>query len=372
MSILVEMIHYSFSHPILNLIIMLLLGGVYVYPIFNKRGLIYRQHADSRLNFWFFLVLVSLFCTFSFSNGDFYNYQGAFLRTVRYGKSGHMEFVYDWLINHITHSYLVWRLIVWSIATYFTILSFKRLGLSSIPAYASLTLFYVTTLYIMRGNLGVAIMLYGLTFLLNPPKGKIGGATVLGLLLILVSYCFHKSMILSVALLFLANLNFTRTRIRWSLYLFPVSVIAMRYFLDYMVDNGLGADDELSIYAKHYAGVQQFISNANGWIANFFCYGPVYYTIYYTYRHNLLEKFPKPIKFFYNYWYVWVYIASVCAFQDVGGWYFSRFMYMSNMPWAVFMAYLYANTPNSKQMKLLTLWAYIGAVYPVLYSVYKY
>lgn len=363
----------SYTDPIFNMMVVLLLAVVYVYPVFCKRGLVYRHVADARLNFWFFLIVVTLFCTFSFSTGDFFNYEKGFRMIVRTGRSGHFEGVYVWLVNHITHTYLVWRLIIWGSTTYVTLIAFRRLSIPAVPAYAAITVFFLSTLYVMRGNLGVAIMFYGLTLLFVPFHGKKHLSYVLGVLLIGVSYFFHKSMILSLVLLLVALIDIDRRKIRWSIYLFPVAVVVMRYLLQYMGDNGLESMDErISSYSRSYANAQQFVANTNGLIAYFFTYGAAFYTIYYAYKVKLVEQLPRHIRFFYNYWYIWVYMAAACYFQEIGGWYFSRFMYMSTLPWAVFMAYIYARFPNSKSIKVITAWEMLGVLYLIAHSIYKH
>jgi len=265
-------------------------------------------------------------------------------------------------------------MIIWGAATYITLLSFKRLALPEIPSYAAITVCYLTTLYIMRGNLGVAVMFYGLTLCMVPIRGKRHLSYVLGALLMFLSYYFHKSMILSFALLVPAMMvNFDRKKILWSLLLYPVAYFVMGYLLEYLGEYGLeGVDAKISTYSQHYSQVKHFETNANGRIAEFFTYGAPLFTIYYAYKTNLVMALPSKIRLFFNYWYVWIYVAVVCYPQAIGGWYFSRFMYMSNLPWAVFMAYIYARYPNSKKIRILTVWALIGAIYPILYAVYKH
>lgn len=361
------------TYPIFNLAVILLLAAIYVYPIFFKRGLKYRQYADSRLNFWFFFIVVTLFCTFAFSNGDFINYAMGFKTMVRTGESSHFEKVYVWLVNHITQIYIAWRMIIWGGATYITLLAFKRLGLKSIPSYAALTVCYLTTLYIMRGNLGVAVMLYGLTLLINPLKGKLHLSYVLGVALMLISYFFHKSMILSLALLVPALMvDFDRRKILLCILLYPVAYFVIGYLLEYMGSNGLdGADAQISSYSRHYAQTKQFVANANGLFGYLVTFGASFYTVYFAYKVNLVTKLPKGIKLFFNYWFLWVYMAAVCYPQAIGGWYFSRFMFMSNLPWAVFLAYVYGYYYNTKQLRILTIWAMMGALYPIMMAVYK-
>lgn len=363
----------SFINPIFNLIILLLLFWVYVCPVLSKQGTIYRQTVDSRLNFWFFLIITTAFCTFAFSNGDFFNYQKGFKVMVRTGSSSHEEPVYVWLVNNVTQTYIVWRLIIWGTATYFTVLALKRFNLPPIPLYAALTVCYLTSLYIMRGNLGVAIMLYGLSFILIPLKRGRIISYILGITLFIGSYFFHKSMILSMGFLLPAILvNFDKKKIFWCVIFYPIAFLLIKYLLEFMADNGLAGDDQLSASSKFYAETKRFDANLGGILNTVVTFGAQFYTVYYAYKIDLVRKVPKYIRIFYNYWFVWVYLAALCYFQELGGWYFSRFMYMSNLPWTIFLAYIYAHFPNSREVKCVTIWGFLGSLYPVLYAIYKF
>lgn len=361
------------TYPIFNLAICIVLIFVYVTPFYLKKGLAYRQYADNRLNFWFFLLICGVFCTFAFSNGDYINYHGGYVQMMRAGNSSHFEDIYVWLAMNFAKTYHLWRAIIWGLATYLTLLSFKRLSIPAMPAYAAITVFYLTTLYIMRGNLGVGFMVYGLSFLFQPISDRSKQFSILlGIFLIGISYFFHKSMLISIGLLFPALITMNRKRLSISFWLFPVAIIATRFLLEYMQANGLGEDDtQMSSYAKHYAETKQFVANTNGLIAYFFQYGAPYCFLIYVFKKNITSLMPPRIAFFFNYWYWWVYMASACAFQEIGGWYYSRFMYMSNLPLAIVMGYIYYKMPSTRWIKIITIWGVLGFLYPVLYSVYK-
>lgn len=361
------------SYPIFNLLICILLVFIYVTPFYYKQGLVYRQYVDERLNFWFFLFICIVFCTFSFTTGDYFLYYDEYVKIMWRGGSKHFEDVYVWLATNYADTYHLWRAIIWGTASYLTILTFKRLGIPAMPAYAAITLFYLYTLCFMRGNLGVGIMVYGLSFLFKPLNVRSKHISIaLGIALMCISYYFHKSMLLSIGLLIPALFNWNRKRLSVSFWLFPIAVMLIRIFLEYMEIHGIGNEDEqLSKSAQVYAATKRFELNAFGIFANIITYGSSYCFLVYAYKNRIMEQLPKPIRFFFNYWYVWVYIASACRFQDIGGWYFSRFMYMSNLPLAIVMGYIYYKYPSTRWIKVITIWALLGFLYPELYGVYK-
>lgn len=360
------------SYPIFNLLTYLLLCAIYVLPLYKRKDISYHQRLSIGIHYKFFFIICTLFCVFAFSSGDFYGYYILFRKTVITHHSSHLEDVYIWLINNVTSVYITWRLIIWGGATILTLWSFRRYHMDAIPVFASITLFYITTLYIMRGNLGVSIMFLGITFLFSPKRSVKYIDILIGLFLIIVSYYFHKSMLLSLALLIPSLYRLSKKTITFSLCLFPVAVILMKGILAYLGENGLeGTDETISNSAANYSTTEMFQANTMGMVRNFFVYFPSYLILIYAYRSNLMQKLPYKIRFFFNYWYIWIYIASVCAFQDVGGWYYSRFMYMSNLPLAVFMAYVFQHTKYSKTIKVIIFFSFLSGLYTLAYAYYQ-
>ena len=361
------------SYPIFNLIVYLYLSVYCVYPIYRKKGEYYRRKSFDWANFGFFFIIVSFFCVFAFSNGDFYNYYEVFRNTIKYGED-HFEEVYVWIIKNITGSYLLWRFIVWGSSVFLMLLTLKRLSLKEFPSFAAVTLYYLLTLYIMRGNLGISILFYGISFLLKPVAHSRMSSYLLGALLIIISYSFHKSMLLSLALLPMGLINFNKTTLRISFLIFPIVVSIVRAALELMAIDGLADivnNNKLSRYAEIYANQEAFSYNIMGVIRNIFIYAAPYIILIRAYRKNYMDTMPRYIRFFFNYWYVWVYIASACAFQELGGWYYSRFMYMSNYPLCIVMAYLFSVEKSNRFMRFIILLTLLGGMYDLSYSIYK-
>lgn len=359
-------------YPIFNLLTYLLLCIIYVMPLYRRSGLLYKQRISNGLNFTFYFIVAALFCIFSFTSGDFVNYYYPFRNTVVLHTSAHFEPPYVWIINHITHNYLIWRAVVWGSATLITLLALRRMRLRAIPTYAAFTIFYLTTLYVMRGNLGTALMLYGLAIIFYPRKHIKYIDWVLGVGIIWSSYYFHKSMLLSLALLIPSVYNWSKKSLTISFCCFPLAVGLMRGILAYLGENGLeGTDETISNSSMRYSNVEAFQFNAFGILRNIVVYFPTYLILIYAYTTDILKKIPKKIQFFFNYWYLWVYIASVCAFQEVGGWYYSRFMFMSNLPLVVFMAYVFQNEHNSKLIKAIIFTGFLSSLYILAYAYYQ-
>lgn len=349
---------------ILNIAIFMLLSAVYVTKSYNGTG------RYKKGNGILFFTLITIFSVYGFTNADYFGYKSTFDKIVLTGRQIHIEDIYYWLITDITTCYSIWRFIIWGSAAIILLMTFKRLNLTNSASFGAITLFYLTTFYIMRGSLGVSIMAYGMTFLLKPVSSKML-SYLTGILLIICSYFFHRSMLLSIALIPLAFFKLKKSYLLISLSLIPVLIAIISTFLNYLMDNQLSSENkDFSASATHYASVGMFEINVFGYIRNLFVYTPTYIALYVV-MTKLYQSFPKYIRFFANYWYILVYIAVICSFQSTGGWFFSRFMYMSNLPFAIVMAYVFTNYKISNAIKTIIILGFIGNMYILLYSLYQ-
>lgn len=359
-------------YPSFNLILYLVLSAFYVYPVFIGQKIKYSPISYRSGSFWSFTILVILFCVFAFSSGDYIHYYKLIENIIALGIGIHLEDAYVWILMNVSKNYWAWRLIVWGSATIILLIAFKRLKLRALTSYASIIIFYLITLYCMRGNLGTSIMLLGLTYLMPGINKNKWSSLFVGSLLLISSFYFHKSMLLSLVLLIPSIFNLTRRTLRISFYVFPFAVTAIRIALHYISENGLeGLSQQTSDSATLYANVDTFEYTANGILNLIVQYFAPYLVLVYAYTNNLMNRLPRYIRFFFNYWYVWLYLATVCAFQETGGWFYSRFMYMSNLPLAVFMAYVLAYFPRSKMQKWIIFMGLLGCLYNLAYACYK-
>ena len=108
-----------------NLLILMIL-------FFSCRGLFRCTKEKKRISRSLFIVLITIFCLFSFWGGDWFHYQYGFEHVA---EITHMEPVYLWLYTH-SHSYLLFRIIVWGSAVFLLLRAFKRLQINNDVAIA--------------------------------------------------------------------------------------------------------------------------------------------------------------------------------------------------------------------------------------------
>lgn len=359
---------------IFNILLFIFLSYIYVIPVYYKQNKLYRQKYSNEIIWTGLFIFVTLFCVFAYTSADFYHYRNLIGKMTITHKNKHFETIYYWLLCNINFTYFVWRFIVWGLATFLMIQSLKRLAIPARYSCCAVVLFYLTTIYVFRGSLGIAIMFYGITLLFNPIKTNHLFSYLLGLILIVISYYFHRSMPLLFALIPLSFIKPNKKIIILSILLFPVMVFVTGYILEYIILNGVnGMSDDFSNKAISYSKTDIFEINIKGYIRKLFIYGPVYLSLFYVTKKTVFEKnvMPLRIRFFYMFWYLMVYVATVCNFQSTGGWFFPRFMYMSNFPFAVVMAYIFDKYPINRFIKFIIIIGFLGCMYDLSYSMYS-
>lgn len=322
--------------------------------------------------FWYAIILI-LFCTFAFTNADFYYYKisydnGTFSQTV--------EPVYIWLKNHLSKNYYSWRLVVWGFSIIILFWTIQRLGLDKKTSCGIITLFYATTLYFQRASLGMSILFLGYSLIVRPTRYKTI-SLLLGAVIIVISFFFHKTMLVPIAVLLLTIFNPNKKAINLSLILFPLLVSIVTYALNNIgeIVPGLSFFDERMNFSNrlyHYFSMNQSVYNFNGIIRAIFRYTPDVLSLGYAtkliaYDRLQVEKYITP---FFVFWYDMTYIAALFIFQDVSSFIFERFLMMSYIPRLIVLIYLYRNLKRTPLSRFILISALLSNVYDLSYTLY--
>ena len=157
-----------------------------------------------------------------------------------------MEAVYIWFIGVVHGNYYLWRLIVWGMAFFFFYESIKKLHVDN---YFSLLFFcgmLLPTVVEGRYFLGLTIFFWGFILLSN--RSILTKA--LGVLLIVSSIFFHKSVLVLVLLIPFSYIKINRVRILLLIVLFPIVlsvfnelVVNILYALSISPEGDLGSID---------------------------------------------------------------------------------------------------------------------------------
>lgn len=344
-------------------------------PVYKARFVPATSPVSSRKEtqlYVYFGLLVILYCTFGYADNDFYHYRPLYEDGL-YSNAIHiMEDVYYWFIKVLPPNYYVWRCVVWGIATILMIATIKRLQIECRTSICVMALFYVMTLSIMRGNLGISILFYGFSFWVRPTR-RVLVSYLFGLLLICASWFFHRSMFVSILPLLLTGFTIKRKVVWLSLMAFPFLVSYVTELLVWIIaGNADMLEEDVTSKMMGYAGAESAKLNMYGMMFRTLQYIPIVGSLIYITRKVVFQEYrlPKHIYPFFVYWYVMTYISFLFFFQETSNWLFIRFMMMSYLPMVIVLSYYYSQNRTNKWMRLFLLLQLIYCVYRLTYVFY--
>lgn len=369
---------YPEASPLLLNIFIFLIIVIYSLPSVYTSGGKMLLGKRKQFGYLFFFVFVVIFSVFGYADWDFYGYQQIFNNIKKTGDDIYLEPIYIWIIKNISSNYYWWRLIVWGSATLFTLLCIRRLKLDVKVSLCIFSLFYlVSAFFYLRVSLGLSIMFLGLSYIIKPSHSR-RMAILWGIVLILLSYFFHRSMFVAILFLFIAFIKLSRKQVVISLIAFPFLVIVVNNLLEYIVGGNLssfGTNMQIGEKMTGYASAEMKNFNINGIIMQLVYYIPVVLALFYVVREVTFKcvSLPNYIHTFYSYWYCMTYLAFLFYFQDTSYWLFMRFMAMAYFPMVIVLTYFYMKTYNRPPlMKIILLLGLLSSSFRLLYTYYSW
>lgn len=326
------------------------------------------SHANSlfyAINF----LLITLFLVFQFTESDYWGYMNLFYDNVDLP-----EPLQNWIRSKFDDFY-IWRLAVWGGAFIVFLLIFKRLDLNPRVFFPLFVLCYLPR-FISREQLGIAIMFLGSTYLLKPIRLK-KLSYVLGVLLILVSYFFHNSMVVSIGMLIPAFFRVDIKIARLILILFVPLIFFVNYLLSGTTilsafeESSTGVDKRIAIYSE----LEVEAYNIKGLIRQFIYWSPIvlmlFDVIVRSSRKGLVFVLPSFIRYYLNYWFYMFVLSFIFYWQSSSLFVSVRFLDKSLFPMVLVLSYWFAvQKPNKKTE--ISLWLFlISLSINYLYLLYK-
>lgn len=364
-------VSYSANLLLINVVLWLLMLWIskprYTYhcPSWNK----------TNSGIVFFFVLYTLHCIFAFYEHDTYHYWNAFIAH----KYNIYENVYNWLAKDVSQgNYFLWRIIIWIPACYLLYLTGKRLNCLSrnfMVAFVLLDIFIVAN---TRGSLGHAMLLYGAVLAMNEQSYR--REKIIGLLLICLSFYFHKSIFVNIIFVILAIYPLKRKEIVALLIAFPFLTTAATYLIDNIILGSLvinlGSGMEIAqSRISTYAEGERMVSNIFGILGLIVQYAPVYVSLAYaTYRIIYQKVEIEPIYIYmFRLAFVCIYIGSLFIFVDTSSWLSIRFRFMGMfpLPFVIGRLWEYDNKSN-RWVKLIILLALFQNIWKFSYNYYSW
>jgi len=276
----------------------------------------------------------------------------------------------------ICPSYEIWRAVVWGSSTYIMLLALKRFKCPTLTTFFFIGAMYALSFYKLRGSLGISILIYGLSFILQSKRSV--RTMLTGIALIVASYFFHKSMPFTIAILILTMfIKFSKCSVILSLLIFPVlTVLIEKVIVSALADSFNTTNEMLEIAWRSgtsYASKEANQYNIIGVISNYVTFSPSYLILYFCTKSFVFRriKVPKEIWFIYKFSYVLIYISSLFFFQVFSTWIYIRFLTMAYLPVCIIGGYYFKYFKMTRGMKLTLYLCAINAIYNIAYPFYK-
>lgn len=254
----------------------------------------YPQRNNVRKGITAFFLLLMINSVFAFWEYDTYHSWSGFIEANQYlhFEIWSYEEVYNWLAAAVGNNYFLWRACIWIPACLFMYWTAKRLDLLNRNFLVAMLLFGSFLSY-TRGMLGHTMLVLGAVLFLDKKSGNL--MKILGLVLVCVSYFFHKSMYVNIIFAVLALFPFGKKTVTISLIVFPFLTTVATYLVDGIssgqiemtLGKGVGGVGDRTLL---YVSGEQMVSNVLGVIGKFIQYIPQYLTIFYLYNRVMVVK----------------------------------------------------------------------------------
>lgn len=336
-----------------NIIVYNILSIPLVFQFLKSRHLIIEENPPS-IWLWFTILLFSIFPLYS---GDWIHYKEIVYWIANgYYSKDHIEPIYIDLVEYIGNQYLLFRCIIWGSAIILLRATFIHLEIHN---KFTLQLFIIWALLFYaypRVSLALSLFFWGYSLMVKPYERKILSYSI-GIITIILSYYFHKSMIIILFLSPFSLINLGRWK-TFLLCLFSYFIILLSK--TFLFNSFLMEDNHVEGYLNSSARVTTWSEN----LKNFLIRTPLYLTLIYMIVNislkNKLHEFDKWEKCFYNFT---IYISGLAFLFLIIGIerqaVFYRTLYMSFIPLCIFLS-RYFQKYNNKWFKTTTILAYMG------------
>jgi len=219
----------------------------------------------------------------------------------------------------------------------------------------------------MRGTSGHTLLLLGIFLLIKSKWKKIDW--ILGILFIISSLFFHRSIFICIIFAIIALLPFDKKKsIIASWLLFPVLVILMnRYFSSILVslqllDYGeLGIADAVLNYGESDFSFGRF--NIVGLVTRGLIQSPLYIAFFYLSYKICFEKkeTDRMVRFLYRWYYICFYVGCLMSYVETSVWLSVRIKVMALFPLPFLLTFFWDREKRaSSWTKIIIVLAILG------------
>lgn len=334
----------------------------YVSFVFSKR--------------WVSLLLCGclIFCLYNKTEGDYFHYQD-FIEEINSSrvKESMFEAPYMFLISILGNNYFMFRLIVWGSALFLFREILKVIKLENNLSVSIFILFALIAFAYGRVALALSIFYLGAVYYYQGKQSRQYTKEFWGILLIMCSLLFHKSIILLIILfLLLSFFKLNKIRMLLIICLIPVFILIINTFLSeifsvqtsmYQINRGI-----------YYLSNKKESLGPAMIISIFLNYIPILILMFVMAKefYNVRsDAMPLCIKKMYEIAFILIWLSLVLLFVNSGGRYlFTRIKEMALIPFSIILSYYLINFNLSKWQGIIPFFTILCSL--LYYFAYAY
>lgn len=330
----------------------------------------------SRSTVFFASFLAFLLSVFPVWSGD-YHHIAAVYDQLAMGFSTNLEDVYVYVAQRIVRNYLQFRVLLWGTGFFLILFTFKRLHIK----FETALLFYIAvsllTYSYARVSIAMAIMFYGLAVVVTSPIRSKFLSCFGGVLLIGLSFYFHKSALFGIVVVLMSLLLFNLDR--WKFVLFSVGYIFLISITSSYLTEFLSLDSEETMLnvdnARRYMEASTSVGGLGERIQNILIRSNFYLVVFIiikTIFNKTFNSFPSDIKVFSTVTILIVASATIFAFDMGYNTYviYYRFLNFAIIPMIIVLSYCLNNNVEKKLSLLSLCLGLTASSYTIMYSLY--
>ncbi len=324
-------------------------------------------------SYFFFWLIVTLFCTFNFMPGDYYSYKELYENLYRSSYAIHVEEFFYYLTQALPHSYHLWRFIIWTTSTIIIISIFKKLKCPTGFSVLVFTLLLMTYFAVPRNTLGFVVLYLAIVIIFSPNKKNKFFSLCIGSILIIWSFSLHKSMFIYILLMGFALIPLGKKLLITSIIAFPLLYKSVTFISSYILLNSFANETSQESGTGYLESDFRVEVNINGLIQLFITRLPIFLLLFYSIRNIFFKKESVHyiLKIFLQYSYWLIYISYLFMGQEVSAFLSNRFWDASLYPLTFFIAgYLYKK-PRSRFIKNCFYLLILSNLYQLSYAIFK-
>ena len=305
------------------------------------------------------LLLVVLYFITAFADGDFIHYQ-AMVKSYRGPESTGLESVYEYVIALTNQNYLLFRTIFWGGIVLIFPRLFKNYYLDPNNSLYFLFAVYIGTLSYSRASFGMTFFFLGLSLFYAEEK-KLRNI-VIGLLLVVSSYFFHRSCVVLIPMAFMGLVPINKKTVPIILGAVLFSFAMLRSFASDIIEMVEASDYEdlsnkVQIYASESSG--QFTGGAFAWFMHIWSYG-VFYVLFFVDAYYILYKnnhVSVIIQRLFNVSFgILLFSVLVFFFNMTNAAIYYRYLFMLMIPTTIITTYLFQKGIMSFKLFRFLFW----------------